>query len=293
MRERDALPAVLVARHLRDDLRGDVAGGGEGMRTLNERAGDDRAVLQHVLQIHKVAVVHVLGIIVRVVEVDDALLVRLDDVLGQEDAVGQVAADLARHVVALRGVDDGVLVAVFLLGFLVVALDEGEDLVVRRVALAHERAGVAVGDVALGDLKRAVRHDLMLDEVLDLFDRGGAAQPLAGQLHALGDALDLDRRHARVLLCGGVCLGDGGDDLDDVELDLRAVSFDDLHGWQLSLTLKYPIKSILQHNILWQLTVCISNYGILSRTMQEVFEIFSQYLVVDENKYRLNVVELP
>jgi len=77
------------------------------------------------------------------------------------------------------------------------------------------------------------------------------------------------------------------------ELDLRAVSFDDLHGWQLSLTLKYPIKSILQHNILWQLTVCISNYGILSRTMQEVFEIFSQYLVVAENKYRLNVVELP
>lgn len=60
-------------------------------------------------------------------------------------------------------------------------------------------------------------------------------------------------------------LGDGGDDLDDVELDLRAVSFDDLHGWQLSLTLKYPIKSILQHNILWQLTVCISNYGILSQ----------------------------
>ena len=133
----------------------------------------------------------------------------------------------------------------------------------------------------------------MLDEVLDLFDRGRAAQALTGQLHAFGDALDLDRRHARVLLCGGVCLGDGGDDLDDVELDLRAVSFDDLHGWQLSLTLKYPIKSILQHNILWQLTVCISNYGILSRTMQEVFEIFSQYLVVAENKYRLNVVELP
>ena len=74
---------------------------------------------------------------------------------------------------------------------------------------------------------------------------------------------------------------------------MAVVSFDDLHGWQLSLTLKYPIKSILQHNILWQLTVCISNYGILSRTMQEVFEIFSQYLVVAENKYRLNVVELP
>ena len=200
------------------------------MRTLDERSGDDGAVLQHILEVHEVAVVHVLGIIVRVVEVDDALLVRLDDVLGQEDAVGQVAADLARHVVALRGVDDGVLVAVFLLGFLVVALDEGEDLVVRRVALAHERAGVAVGDVALCDLERTVRHDLMLDEVLDLFDRGRAAQTLTGQLHALGDALDLNGRHARVLLCGGVCLGDGGDDLDDIKFDLRAVSLDDPHA---------------------------------------------------------------
>ena len=70
----------------------------------------------------------------------------------------------------------------------------------------------------------------MLDEVLDLLDRGRAAQTLTGQLHAFGDALDLDRRHARVLLCGGVCLGDGGDDLDDVELDLRAVSLDDPHA---------------------------------------------------------------
>ena len=51
------------------------------VRLLDERAGDDGAVLQHVLEVHEVAVVHVLGIVVRVVEVDDALLVRLDDVL--------------------------------------------------------------------------------------------------------------------------------------------------------------------------------------------------------------------
>ena len=77
------------------------------MRTLDERSGDDGAVLQHILEVHEVAVVHMLGIIVRVVEVDDALLMRLNDLLRQEDAVRQVAADLARHVVALRGVDDG------------------------------------------------------------------------------------------------------------------------------------------------------------------------------------------
>ena len=47
---------------------------------LDERAGDDRAVLQHVLQVDQVAVVHMLREVIGVVEVDDALVVRLDDV---------------------------------------------------------------------------------------------------------------------------------------------------------------------------------------------------------------------
>ena len=79
---------------------------------------------------------------------------------GSSMRVGEVLGNLAGHVVALDGVDDGVLVGVLLLGLLVVALDQGQDLVVGGVGLAHERAGIAVGDVVLGDLKRAVRHDL-------------------------------------------------------------------------------------------------------------------------------------
>ena len=50
-------------------------------------------------------------------------------------------ADLARHVVALDGVDGGVLVGVLLLDFLVIALDQAEDAVVRGVGLAHEGCG--------------------------------------------------------------------------------------------------------------------------------------------------------
>ena len=80
--EADALAAVLVTCNLRDDLRGDVAGGGEAVRLFNERAGDDRAVLQHVFEVYEVAVVHVLGVVVGIVEVDDALLMRLDDLRG-------------------------------------------------------------------------------------------------------------------------------------------------------------------------------------------------------------------
>ncbi len=93
----DALAAVLAGRDLCDDLGGDIAGGGEGMRLLDEGAGDDGAVLQHVIKVDQIAVVHVLGIVVGIVEVDDALLMRLDDLLRQQHTHRQVLADLAGH----------------------------------------------------------------------------------------------------------------------------------------------------------------------------------------------------
>ena len=75
-------------------------------------------------------------------EVDDALLMGLHDILGQQDTVGDVPADLAGHIVTLGGVDHRVLIGVFLLGLLVVALDEAEDLVVGGVGLLRTRARV-------------------------------------------------------------------------------------------------------------------------------------------------------
>ena len=68
------------------------------MGLLNPGLADNRAVLQHVLQVHQVAVVHVLGKIIGVMEMDDALLVSLHDVLGKEHPLGQVLADLPGHV---------------------------------------------------------------------------------------------------------------------------------------------------------------------------------------------------
>ena len=175
-----------------------------------------------------------LGEVIRVVEVDDALVMRLDDVLRQQHAGRQILGDLARHIVALDGVDGRVFVGVFLLDLFVVRLDEGQNLVVRRVRLAHQRACVAVGDVVFCDLICPVRHDLVLDEVLNLFDTERPVHRLTAELHALGDAADLHRRHARVLCDDVVGLGHGRNDLDQIEGSLRAVSLDDLHGRFLS-----------------------------------------------------------
>ena len=127
MGQADALAAVLVGSHLCNDLGGDVAGGGEAVGLLNEGARDDGAVLEHVVQIDQVAVVHVLCEVVGIVEVDQAFLVCLDNVRGQQQAGGQVLGDLTGHVVALDAVDGGVLVGVLLFDFLVVALDQAQN----------------------------------------------------------------------------------------------------------------------------------------------------------------------
>ena len=229
MCEADGLAAVLVAGHLGYDLGGNIAGSGKAMGTLNEGAGDDSTVLQHILQVHQVTVVHMLGVIIAVVEVDDALPMGLNNLLRQQNTFAEVAADLTGHVVPLGGVDHWVFIGILLLGLLVIALDKGENLIVGCVGFADQGTGIAVGDVMLGHFKGAVGHDVMLHHVLNFLHSGSAADLLALELYRLGDALDLHGGHAIHFLHGVVGLGDGNDDLRDVKGYLGAVALDDLH----------------------------------------------------------------
>ena len=77
-----------------------------------------------------------LGIIIRIVEMDDAFFMGPDDLGGKKDASGQILGDLAGHIVTLGGIDDRILVGILLFDFLVELLDQGKDPVVGRVGLA-------------------------------------------------------------------------------------------------------------------------------------------------------------
>ena len=94
------------------------------MRLFDIRSAYNRAVLQHVFEIDEVAVMHVLSKIIGVVEVNDTCFVRGDDVFRQQNTLGYVLADFARHIVSLNAVDGRVFVGIFLFDFLVVALDK-------------------------------------------------------------------------------------------------------------------------------------------------------------------------
>lgn len=230
MGQADALTAVLVGSHLGDDLGGDVAGSGEGMGLFDEGAGDNGAVLQHVVQVDQVAVVHVLGEVVGVMEVDNAFLVRLDHLGRQQHTHGQVLGNLARHVVALDRVDGGVLVGVLLLDFLVVAFDQGQNAVVGGVVGALQALDIAVGDIFAGHLMRTGFHDGIFHKVLDLFHIHGVVAGVAHSLHLIRNVDDLFLGQPLVGRHDVVCLADCRDDLGNVKNDLAAVALDDLHG---------------------------------------------------------------
>ena len=169
MREREGLSAVLVRSDLRDDLRRDIARGEEGVRLFDHGLADDGTILQHVFQIDEVTVVLALGEIVSVVEMDDALFVCFHDLLREQQAAGEVLRYLAGHVVTLRGIDDRVLVRVFLLHLFIVEVDEGEDPVIGGIALSGDLAFIAVADVLLRHLVAAHFHDARLDHILNVF----------------------------------------------------------------------------------------------------------------------------
>ena len=229
MGQGDGLAAVLIGGHLGNDLGGNVAGSGEGMGLLNEGAGNNSAVLEHIVQIHQVAIVHMLGIVIGVMEMDDARLMGRHDLPGQQNAAGDILGHLACHIVPLDGIDGGVLVCVLLLDLLVVAFDEAQDAVVCGVGLAGQVPGIAVSDILFRHLKSTVGHDGLLHQVLDLFNGRAAAHFLAGNGDALGNAADLNRRQAHFFLNGIVGLGNSLIDFFNIKNDFCAVSLDDLH----------------------------------------------------------------
>ena len=185
MGQRDGLAAVLGGSNLGDNLRRNIAGSREAVRFFDQCARDNSTVLEHILQVHQVAVMHVLGKVVRIMEVNQALIVSIHNLLGQQHTLSQVLGDLAGHVVTLNGIDGRVLIGVLLLDLFVVALDQRQNLVVGRVLLALQALNIAIDDVVAGNLVAVETHNLVLDQILDLLDRNGVARVLA----CLGDVL--------------------------------------------------------------------------------------------------------
>jgi hypothetical protein len=166
--------------------------------------------------------------IIRIMEVDDSLLMSLCYIIGDKETTGDILADFTCHVVTLNADDGRVLVGILLLNLLVVALDQRENAVVGGVRLADERTVVAVAYVASCELKRALGHELILNHVLDLLYGNSALDLVALVLHVVCYVGDLLLGEERTV--GGIVrLANGVDDFFDVERLFGAVTLDNFH----------------------------------------------------------------
>ena len=272
----DALAAVLVGCYLCNDLGGDVAGGGEAVRLFNIGAGNDGAVLQHVLQIHQIAVVHVLGKVVGIVEVDQTLLMGLDDLRVQQQTGGEIFGDLTGHIVALYAVHGGVLVGVLLLDLFVLALDQAQDALIGGVGLALQALHIAVGDVVPGHIMCLDVHELVLHHILHFFHADGAVQRLTLVGNSSGDLGDLVLCQTALAAHRIAGLSNSGDDLGDIKGDLCTVAFDDLHRLS-SLTNKAQCERV-------SLTIRDTRFAHTISNKLNV-ALFYHYLVASQGKY--------
>ena len=80
-------------------------------------------------------------------EMDEACLVSRNDILVEKESLGDILAYLTGHIVTLNAVDGGILIGILLLDLFVVALDEGQDLLVGGIGLTDKLSLISVGNI--------------------------------------------------------------------------------------------------------------------------------------------------
>ena len=220
MSQGDGLTTVLARCYLSNDLSCNVACRREAVWTLNQSTGDNSAVLQHVIKVDEVTVVHVLCKVIGIVEVDKTLVVSSNNILWKELTLNEVLRNLTSHVVTLNRNNSRILVGVLLLDFLVVALNQRQNLVIGGVLVTLLVLDVAVNDVLTSNLKAVKSHELILDKVLDLLDGDGVSSLLALIGNVERSKLNLTLSQALILRDLCVSLSDCVNNLLNLEGDL-------------------------------------------------------------------------
>ena len=120
----DALAAVLVAGHCRNDLGGHGTCHLKALGRLDHLAVDGSAVVQHVLDIDQTTVEDRLDEIIRIMEMQYTVVVRHGNMLRQKQTSGNVTGHFARNIVSLSGSQTGILVGIFLRQLLILIPDQ-------------------------------------------------------------------------------------------------------------------------------------------------------------------------
>ncbi|OPZ17877.1 MAG: hypothetical protein BWZ04_02767 [Firmicutes bacterium ADurb.BinA205] len=224
----DGLSAVLIRGDLCNDLRCDIAGSRKAVRLLNHSTGYHCAVLKHILQIHQTAIVHRLCDVVQIVYMNDPVIMGGDHILRKQESAANVSADLSRHIVTERAVDDRVLVGVLLFCLLVVAFEQAQDLAVCGVQLALLFMKQSVFAVVPCKFVRFGLVQFIENHVLDFFDMDRSCKGVAAFFYITDNEADSCIRNLSIRFHLVIRRRDSGSYLFTVIRDFSTVPFDNL-----------------------------------------------------------------
>ena len=226
MRQCKRLSAVLVGSNLCNDLCCNVAGGIEAVRLLNLGTGNDRTVLQHILQIDQITVVLLLCIVVGIMEMNNTFFMRLYNILRKKQTLCKVAGNLAGHIITLCRVDYRILVGIFLLKLLVCLIDQRQDVFIGCIGFTCDFSLIAVTYIFLSDLVATHFHDACLYHVLDIFYINSMRRSRNALCHGIGNTHDLIFIHLVDRLYLFVCLPNRIRNLRNIKFHFLTVTLD-------------------------------------------------------------------
>ncbi len=169
VRQGNALTAILRTCNLCNNLCGNITCGRKAVGLLDHCFADNSTVLQHILQIYQTAVMHVLRKIIGIMEMNNASLMRICDIMRQQKTGGDILADFTGHIVTLYAVYNGVLVRVFLLDFFIFKIQKAQDFFVCCIRLPQQSTFIPIGNVIFGNAESAMLHDFNFYPVLNRF----------------------------------------------------------------------------------------------------------------------------
>ena len=133
MGQGNTLTAILGTCDLGNRLGSHITCSGKAVRFLDHCLADHSSVLQHIVQIYQAAVMHMLCKIVCIMEMDQPFLMCLYDIRWKQESFCNVLADLACHIVTLRGIDHRIFIGILLFYFLVQMVNQSQNPIVSRI----------------------------------------------------------------------------------------------------------------------------------------------------------------